>query len=249
MFVPSQLHHRSCQIECQSSLPDTFGVLCWNVYKQNRKHFHFKHFLETQHREKSLDVCILQETAFSDNEIFEVEHCAFDAAANIEVNGGFYGVLTASLVESKRANAYLSEGRESLFGPHKSLLVSHYPLSNGEELLILNVHAINFRENKHYKRELEHFLIHVKDHDGPMIVAGDFNTWNSIRMEKLLHLCKKLGLERVPFGHEDKVKSFMGHHLDFIFYRDLELLEYEVLEEDTISDHNPLTAKFKVLDS
>jgi endonuclease/exonuclease/phosphatase (EEP) superfamily protein YafD len=225
-------------------LPDTFGVLCWNIYKQNKKHFHFKHYLHTLHKEKSIDICIMQEAAFSDQERFALEHCAYDAAANIEVNGGFYGVLTASLVASKRATAYLSEGRESLFGPHKSLLVSYYPLSDGRELLILNIHAINFRESRHYRRELEHFLLKVRDHKGPMIIAGDFNTWNNVRMKKLYLLCEGLGLQRVPFSQDDKIKSFMGHHLDFIFFRGLELLEYEVIEEDTISDHNPLFARF-----
>jgi len=225
-------------------LPDTFGVLCWNIYKQNKKHFHFKHYLHTLHKEKSIDICIMQEAAFSDQERFALEHCTYDAAANIEVNGGFYGVLTASLVASKRATAYLSEGRESLFGPHKSLLVSYYPLSDDRELLILNIHAINFRESRHYRRELEHFLLKVRDHKGPMIIAGDFNTWNNVRMKKLYLLCEGLGLQRVPFSQDDKIKSFMGHHLDFIFFRGLELLEYEVIEEDTISDHNPLFARF-----
>lgn len=244
MFKPSQLYHRSCEIKCQRVLPDTFGVLCWNVFKQNKKHFHFKHYLHRLHQEKSIDICVMQEAAFSDQEKFALEHCTYDAAANIEVNHGFYGVLTASLVASIRADAYLSEGRESLLGPHKSLLVSSYPLSDGRELLLLNVHAINFRENRHYRRELEHFLLRVKAHEGPMIIAGDFNTWNKRRMQKLYHLCKGLQLERVPFSQEDKIKSFMGHHLDFIFFRGLELLEYEVIEEDTISDHNPLFARF-----
>ncbi len=246
MFKPSLLHHRSCEIVCETLLPDTFGVICWNVYKQNKKHFHFKHFLHTLHGEKAIDLCIFQEAAFNDNEVFSIEHCTFDAAANMEVNGDFYGVLTASRVSSKSAKAYLSEGRESLFGPHKSLLVSRYTLKGDKELLVLNVHAINFRENKRYERELEHFLLHIREHKGPMIVAGDFNTWNNIRMQKLHHLREKLGLKMVPFKQHDKVKSFMGHHLDFIFYRGLELLEYEVIEEETISDHNPLMARFSV---
>ena len=81
-----------------------------------------------------------------------------------------------------------------------------------------------------------------------MIVAGDFNTWNKTRMQKLLQLCEKLDLHKVPFEQNDNIKTFLGHHLDFIFYRNLELVEYEVIEEDTISDHNPIMARFKVSD-
>lgn len=187
----------------------------------------------------------MQEAAFNDQEQFALEQCAFDAAANIEMKGSFYGVLTASLVESISATAYLSEGQESLWGPHKSLLVSKFPLQNGQELLILNVHALNFRENRRYARELEHFLLKIKKHRDPVIVAGDFNTWNKTRMDKLHELRERLGLHMVPF-ESNKIKSFMGHHLDFIFYKGLKLLDHEVIEEDIISDHNPLLAKFTI---
>jgi endonuclease/exonuclease/phosphatase (EEP) superfamily protein YafD len=246
MFKPSQLHHRSCEIVCKASIDDTFSILCWNVYKQNKKHFHFQQYLHHLHQEKGIDLCIIQEAAFNDQEQFALEQCTFDAAANIEMKENFYGVLTASLVESSNATAYLSEGKESLWGPHKSLLVSTYPLQNGQELLILNVHALNFRENRRYARELEHFLIKIKTHEGPVIVAGDFNTWNKVRMDKLHELRDRLALQMVPF-ESNKIKSFMGHHLDFIFYKDLKLLDYEVIEEDMISDHNPLIAKFSTL--
>jgi len=245
MFKPSQLHHRSCDIECKSYLPETFTILTWNVYKQNKKHLSFQQYLHQLHQKKGIDLCLMQEAAFSDQERFTLEHCAYDAAANLEVKGSFYGVLTASLVESKNAEAYLSEGRESLWGPHKSLLVSTYPLQNGFELLILNVHALNFRENRRYARELEHFLLKIKTHSGPVIVAGDFNTWNKARMMKLHELRDRLGLKMVPY-ESDKIKSFMGHHLDFVFYKDLKLLDYEVIEEDLISDHNPLIAQFTI---
>ena len=98
-------------------------------------------------KDNILDLCLLQEAAFSDKGSCVLPNYTFDAAANMEIRNIFYGVLTASSVESLKAKAYLSEGRESIFGPHKSLLVSHYALSNGTKLLVLNVHAINFREN------------------------------------------------------------------------------------------------------
>jgi len=243
MFKPSLLHHRSCRYTCQCCVSDTFGVLCWNVHKNNTKNIAFKPYLKKI--ENKCDFLLLQEANFRDDKYFTLPHYAFDGAANLEVRGTFYGVLTASRVESKDAQAYLSEGKESLVGPHKSLLVSHYVFEDGSKLLILNVHAINFRENKRYHKELERFLALMKSHKGHMIIAGDFNAWNKQRIVKLDELKEKLGLKAVPFKQDDNVKSFMGNHLDFILYRGVELVEYTVDKEHGLSDHNPLYAQFR----
>ncbi|TET87712.1 MAG: endonuclease/exonuclease/phosphatase family protein [Sulfurovum sp.] len=245
MFVPSILHHRSCRFTCSSFVPDTFGVLCWNVYKKNTKHLRFQPFLQQLTKEQEIDFLLFQEANFRDDKHFTLPNFAFDAAANLEFRGEFYGVLSASRVEAKSAQAYLSEGRESLVGPHKSLLLSAYPFEDGSKLLVLNVHAINFRENQRYHKELERFLELMKHHKGPMIIAGDFNSWNKKRIQKLHEIREELELSTVPFKPMDKVKSFMGNHLDFIFYRGVELLDFKVHKDHGISDHHPLFARFR----
>ena len=245
MLVPSMIHHRTCRVSCERFVSDTFGLLCWNVYKKNRKHPGFEPFIRRVTREKEIDFILLQEANFRDDRHCILPDFAFDAAANLEYRGEFYGVLSASRVESRNAQAYLSEVKESLFGPHKSLLMSAYPFEDGSILLVLNVHAINFRENKGYFRELERFLELMKDHDGPMIIAGDFNSWNKKRIEKLQRVKEELSLERVPFKQIDQVKSFMGNHLDFIFYRGVELIDFSAMDNQGLSDHNPLFAQFR----
>ena len=248
MFVPSVLHHRSCRFSCNSFVPDSFGVLCWNVHKKNTKDPVFKPFLEKMILEKEIDLLLFQEANFRDDNHFTLPDFTFDAAANLEYRGEFYGVLSASRAKSKHAQAYLSEGRESLIGPHKSLLLSTYSFKDGSELLVLNVHAINFRENQRYHKELERFLKLMLDHKGPMIIAGDFNSWNKRRMQRLHEVREKLALQTVPFKQTDKVKSFMGNHLDFIFYRGVEILDFSVDGEHGLSDHNPLFARFRKKD-
>ena len=246
MFKPSRLHHSACHDHCKTiSIADTFGVLCWNVYKNNLKHPGFKHFLHNEVERRNVDLILFQEAGFRDNHHFELPHFSYDAAANLEFRGEFYGVLTASKIESTHAKAYLSEGRESMFGPHKSLLLSDYSFDDGSSLLILNVHAINFRENQRYNKELERFLTLVETYQGPMILAGDFNSWNKKRMEKLHKIAERLSLTAVTFEKTGKVKSFMGKDLDFIFYRELELIEAVVMDEHKLSDHNPLFVRFK----
>lgn len=245
MFKPSHLHHSACRDHCHTCIPDTFEMLCWNVHKNNRKHSRFQDFLQKTVESRGIDFILFQEASFRDNHHFELPDFSYDAAANLEVIGEFYGVLTAGKMESNYAKAYLSEGRESLLGPHKSLLLSRYLFEDGNTLLILNVHAINFRENQHYGIELERFLDLLKAHKGPMILAGDFNSWNAERMDKLQKVAQKLSLTAVPFEKTGKVKSFMGKALDFVFYRELELLEAEVMDEHKLSDHNPLFVRFR----
>jgi len=244
MFKPSILQHRSCRgMACRTFVPESFSLLCWNVYKNNTKHPDFTPFLSRY--EEEVDFMLFQEANFMDNKAFDLSTFAFDAAANLEVRGAFYGVLTASRVESNYAQAYLSEVKESFVASHKSLLVSAYPFEDGTNLLVLNAHAINFRENQSYDRELERFLMLMQAHEGAMIVAGDFNTWNKKRMQKLHEVREKLGLKTVSFPESSVVKVFMGKQLDFIFYRGLELVDSKVVANHGLSDHNPLFATFK----
>lgn len=245
MFKPSRIHHSSCGDQCYAYVPETFGLLCWNVYKNNQKHPKFQHFLQKESQKRNVDFMLFQEASFQNDHYFELAHFSYDGAANLEFKKKFYGVLTASRVESRDAKAYLSEGKESLWGPHKSLLLSKYPFEDGSSLLILNVHAINFRESSRYSKEMERLLILLKEHTGPMIVAGDFNTWNKTRMMKLQNIADELSLSRVAFAKTGKVKSFMGKALDFIFYRGVVLLEEEVLNDHQLSDHHPLFVRFK----
>ena len=78
-----------------------------------------------------------------------------------------------------------------------------------------------------------------------MILAGDFNSWNQKRMDKLQKITEELSLRAVTFETTGKVKSFMGKTLDFVFYRGIELLESEVIDDHKLSDHNPLFVHFK----
>lgn len=109
MFKPSRLHHSSCGDQCCAYMPETFKLLCWNVYKNNQKHPSFQHFLQKESQKRDLDFMLFQEAGFQDDHYFELPYFSFDGAANLEVRKKFYGVLTASRVESHDAKAYLSE--------------------------------------------------------------------------------------------------------------------------------------------
>jgi len=246
MFVPSTRYHQSCRKECKADLPDTFGLLCWNVHKNNRNS-KFSDYLAKEIKKKDIELLLFQEASFRNDEACKLSNFSYDAAANLELKGKFYGVLTASRVQSSYAKAYLSEGKEVFIGPHKSILLTSYLFKDGSKILVLNVHAINFRENARYNKELERFFDFIKTYEGPLIIAGDFNSWNIKRKEKPYTSVSKLKMKAVSFGSSQDVKSFLGNHLDFIFYKGLELLESSVSKAERYSDHNPLFARFKKL--
>jgi endonuclease/exonuclease/phosphatase (EEP) superfamily protein YafD len=83
-------------------------------------------------------------------------------------------------------------------------------------------------------------------HQGPMIVAGDFNTWSKGRMSRVNAMAIRLELSSVFFNENLKSK-FFGHYVDHVFYRGLEKKNATTLTVAT-SDHNPLTVVFKLAD-
>ena len=244
MFVPTTLHHKSCKRQCKAFLPETFTLMNWNVHKNNDDS-KFIGYLKGQVKQKKIDILMFQEATFKDAALFELADFSYNAAANLEVNKKFYGVLTASTVGSLYANAYLSEGQEAFIGPHKSMLLSSYMFKDQSKLLLLNIHAINFRENTRYHKELERFFDFIELYDGPLVIAGDFNAWNKRRYEKLHENANKLNLKMVTFTQASHVKSFAGNPLDYIFYKGLDLIESSVEKAEQYSDHNPLFARFK----
>ena len=241
---PSLHHHSFIHPLCDETVPDTFSILCWNVHKNNDR-FAFKHYIETFSEKKPVDFLLLQEADFRHNTALNLTHISsYHAAANLQKNTTFYGVLTASRCKTIQAIPFHSQGKELLLGPRKSLLLTRHAFEDGSSLLILNIHAINFRENRHYHKEIEQITHIINTYQGALIVAGDFNSWNRHRMQLLHKKMTHLHLMAVPFSQNDSVKSFMKNHLDFIFYRGVELLEYSTENNHQLSDHHPLFAKF-----
>jgi len=243
VIKPSIHHHSYTHLACDDTVPYQFSILCWNVHKNNDT-FSFSNYIEDFSKRKPVDFFVFQEANFKHEMELNLPSLTYSAAANLEKNAAFYGVLTASKCKTMHSKPFLSRGKELLFGPHKSLLLTRHSFEDGSDLWILNLHAINFRENRHYYKEIDHMIKIIDDYHGAMIIAGDFNSWNKSRMKFLHAKMKELDLTPVPFSQSDKVKSFMKNHLDFIFYRGIELVEHSIERNHNLSDHHPLFAKF-----
>lgn len=137
---------------------------------------------------------------------------------------------------------------EPIFIIPKMILVSTYPLSGVDRrLLVINVHMVNFTVTSEIvRKQLAEVAEIIKKHDGPVIVAGDFNTWNSDRESLVKGAMTKLNLQPVTFNPDNR-SLFMNRPVDGIYYRGLEVTASNSYLVES-SDHNPLEVHFKLAD-
>ena len=151
------------------------------------------------------------------------------------------GPKTGSRVAALSSHVIRTLDSEPFIGTPKTFLQTTYPFG-GECLLVLNVHAINLVSTAKFARQVEQMTAPVAAHQGPCIVAGDFNTWNAARWHLLLKAMADVGLTRVlaaapQWRHFNQV-------LDHVFYRGLRLMSARPLVHVKSSDHVPLWAEF-----
>ncbi len=216
------------------------NVLVWNVYKQNRHNLLPELTRLSQDRqlvllqEASLDdtfIDWLQRSDWGSNQVSAFK--AFDVSS---------GVLNLSRTMPSIACANLQT--EPWLRLPKSGLYAEYALSNGQTLISVNLHSVNFTiGTDEYKQQLESFKQVLVNHQGPLLIAGDFNSWNESRMSALKQALKKYHIKEVVFQRDNRKRFITGLPLDHIFYRGMELQGQRVPESDA-SDHNPLLAEF-----
>ncbi|MGF1719813.1 endonuclease/exonuclease/phosphatase family protein [Vibrio kyushuensis] len=234
-----------CHQETSVTAIDNNGqldVLVWNIYKQNRLNWHEALTAFSQ----SAQLILLQEASMTESlkgwvldkgwqgnqvEAFK----AFDVSS---------GVLTIAASSPALACAYLE--LEPWLRLPKSALYSLYQLSNGEMLAVVNIHAVNFTYGVgEYHHQLEVLAKELTQHEGPIILAGDFNSWNEERVAELNQVVEFLGLEAATFSPDHRKQFVNGLALDHVFYRGLSLKTAEAPLSDA-SDHNPLLVSFSL---
>ena len=208
---------------------------------------HAAHYSKTLFDEESVDIIALQEAKAALN-VHTLYTFPSVMSPNIQTGKNLYGVQTASNHSFKAYQQHITDTRESFFATRKSALVTLHYFEDGSHVTVVNIHAINFVLHVQYKKELLRLVERISNIEGPMILCGDFNSWNKKRMQRLHEIREKLGLNAVPFKQTDNVKSFMGNHLDFILYRGVGIVDFSVDRNHGLSDHNPLFARFRKKD-
>ena len=226
----------------QHKLPIHFTLLAWNLQKVDFSHFIHRP-IENLLPIQAPHLLSLQEAAIflTQNKFFNLP---FAMAPNIETAKKYFGVVTASSATIKPLRQCLTQSRELGCMTHKTALITQHTLANNQALIHVNIHAINFVPHKLFLKELRLLWAQLSHHSGPMIISGDFNTWNPTRLKTLIQATQQLGLQQVTFPDSQPIKTLLRQPLDHIFYRDLQLKSSQALSVPNISDHNPILATF-----
>ncbi|WP_341658802.1 endonuclease/exonuclease/phosphatase family protein [Vibrio sp.] len=220
------------------------NLLVWNIYKQNRGNW--QQSLQSFAKDKHL--VLLQESRLTvelKNWLKSQRWYSYQVDA-FEIFDTSVGVLSLSQTTPQKACAYTE--LEPWLRLPKSALYTTYPLSNGQLLAVINIHAVNFTYGtQEYQNQLDTLIGLVEQHSGPVIVAGDFNSWSEARIAVIEQALNQLGLIEANYSPDNRTQFITGHALDHVFYRGLNFIRAEAPITDA-SDHNPIEAYFELTD-
>jgi len=135
---------------------------------------------------------------------------------------------------------------EPWLGTPKATSITQYPLADrSESLLTINLHAVNFAFGlENFQQQFLALDSVLSDHEGPVILAGDLNTWSRQRQTLVDEFMQKFGLGAVTFEPDLRTTAF-GRALDHIYVRGLSAEAARVVPVSS-SDHNPLRVRLAI---
>ena len=221
-------------------------LLVWNIHKQGD----FGWERDLSGFAAASDVMLLQETVLQPalRDILDDSGLRWVMASSFLLGADDNGVLTATRIAP--IASCTQRAVEPLIRIPKSAVISWLPITetrtgSRETLAIANVHSINFELAPDvYRSQLEALADALAAHRGPIIFAGDFNTWNDARDGVVAEIAARLGLTELNL-RVDQRAVFFGRHLDHIFIRGLQLIDVGAIPV-TSSDHNPLAATLRI---
>jgi endonuclease/exonuclease/phosphatase (EEP) superfamily protein YafD len=233
-------------------------LLVWNIHKQGDSGWE----RDLSRFAAASDVMLLQETVLQPplRNILDDSGLRWVMASSFLLGADDNGVLTATRIAP--IASCTQRVVEPLIRFPKSAVISWLPIADTradtrtdtradaragsrETLAIANVHSINFELAPDvYRAQLEALADALAGHRGPIIFAGDFNTWNDARDAIVAETAARLGLTELNL-RVDQRAVFFARHLDHIFIRGLQLIDISAIPV-TSSDHNPLAATLRI---
>ncbi len=241
----------------EANINDSIRILNWNIHKEGNLS-EWKKVITRIVKDKKPDFILLQEVRL-DGKVgdFISKDLKYGWEFSPNLYQGKYdaysGVLTASHIKPKMVESALSNGTELFSKIQKTVLFTKYPIGSPSlELLVVNIHGININiDLDGFKEQIRYIAEVVMRHDGPVILAGDFNTWKEARLDHLSKLAKEMELVKIDFGsNADYVETMFGNPLDHIFIskEKLEVIKgsQDVIVDIKSSDHSPLFVELRI---
>jgi endonuclease/exonuclease/phosphatase (EEP) superfamily protein YafD len=196
-----------------------------------------------------MDIILIQEARLKDKgqESFKVRGMGGVFAQSFSYQAeslSSTGVMTLSNAVPVWANYSRTRFKEpNTHTPKISLLTKYSLKGTQEKLLVVNTHGINFVRSAAFESQMAHLEKKINDHQGPVIFAGDFNTWNKKRTLILTSIINQSGMKEAGFHPDFRTKRF-GRFLDHVFYKGLKIRQTHVFEDINSSDHKAVEIEF-----
>src|SRR5437762_2663550 len=180
--------------------PRALRVLTWNIHKEGDAGWErdLAQFMAAN------DLVLLQEAVLSPTllDLLESQTLRFTMASSFLYQDTDVGVLTAARVLPVASCTELVV--EPWLRIPKSATVTWFALKGTTQVLaVVNVHAVNFALSLDvYREQFDGLVAALRNHDGPIIFAGDFNTWTDARVAVVLEAAATLRVTAIPFAED-----------------------------------------------
>ena len=247
---------RAMLLDCASSLPphaapstaaaldpSAIRMATWNIHKEGDTGW--QNDLDALSRTSY--VVLLQEVTLHPavRDLLRTVDLQWVMASSFTFDENDIGVLTASRIAP--VASCTQRAVEPILRLPKSAVLTWFGLAGStQSLAVVNVHAINFSLSvDSYEEQMRAIGDVLAKHQGPIIFAGDFNTWSAARTRVMKEVADRLGLKEIEFA-EDKRTLFFGKQLDHILVRGLSVVRASAISV-TSSDHNAVTATLRLI--
>ncbi len=221
-----------------NELSDFVRLSVWNICKGVGNESFTRDFI---HLLGDSDIFMLQEALLSSSAINSMhtdEFLAIHGASYRRSDGLRDGVLTMTRTKtSAPAQRILCKYPEPVLKTPKAALITEFRNPVGDIITFVNIHATLIRTPKALHAELDHLFSHLPN-SGPMVLAGDFNTFTLAFTRTLIRFLNQQGLEMALMEADNRSQLAS---LDHVFVRDMKVQSAIVRTDIKSSDHFPLT--------
>ncbi len=224
----------------QVRLSPDFSVITWNAHKLTDNKF----MPDLIQLSQDTDVILIQEAMhnsdlqntlamkFDFSFSFNKSFCTSDKQAT--------GVMNASRYQLQNNLTLVSPDLEPVTNTPKVSGYSAVRIPEIGVVHIINTHGLNFDLGSKFDNQINKLAQFIQTLDGPVIWAGDFNTWSATRQKYLDKKAKELGLAHLLPAIDNRSQK-----LDHVYIKGLEVLDIQILENIRSSDHLPIKAIFR----
>lgn len=215
-------------------------VLTWNVLKFKRENS----FSDFANLTAKSDIAFIQESVHSadlQNKTAQSVSMDWTFFKSFCREYGATGVQTGTRYAQLDTDALLAPAVEPVVNTPKVTGFSVVEIS-GRKVLLINVHGLNANKGLDFEKHMDQIVDEAAKFEGPIIWAGDFNTWSPARLTYLKNKAQSIGMMLlVPEADSRKLK------LDHILVRGFKAKSVKVLDTYVSSDHWPVTAELEIV--